>query len=812
MSDEAVKTGPPEEPKPGDALLASGGGNATAAGVTFQGGLGALFAVMAMEQRILQPRLRLGNARPQAFRFETEAPVDDTLISTTANGYLSVQAKTALNLSSSLDSELGKTAEQIVKQWKLCETGDGDKGWNHPLSTDQDRFVIAVGPGASNTIATDLATALASRREHATAEVIPKSQTDALEKFTGLLKAAWTKVYGSDPPDDAIARLLDIIVILQFDFDGADLLLGAEILRGSLAHPEVALAAFRTLGGLCEDYMKRRTGFDIPQIRRRLEESGIRLLAPPDYRADTEVFRGFSNRVQQNLAKFEVVKLDEEKSIAIFRKATTAAKNAAESGSLLLIGEPGAGKSGVINNLARQLGSAGYQVLQLAVDKAPVSGMDGLRSEIGLTHPVRSVLENWPGTGPAFLLIDGLDAARGGPSEAVYRNLISETLELPDQRWRVIASVRSFDLRSGQQFKTFFKGAPPDPAFEDASLDFRNVRHLQVRPWDNNELDELLLQAPKLKAAIEAGGKRLFDLALVPFNTQLLADLVAAGVEPSALGFVKNQTELLKMYWSHRVDALGSVASACLKSIVRTMVEDRSLRAKQDEILQSHAAALDKLLSMGVLVSQSNDRYVAFRHNILFDYAASRLYLDPYEPNQLKDLFARGRGLGLILSPALSYAMQELWDAEVDHRLFWARVVLLAGDKAIDPIARSMIARMSSELPKSVTDVEQLVAMLSDTRPSAAVFSAITGALAIRLEDAPHTADIAPWAHIIARLSQGAHFVSAISFLIERLLNIRVPPHLWTSLVQPHGTCLSVLLMRRIPMLRRTLPARSSAT
>jgi hypothetical protein len=179
MSHEAVKTGPPEEPKSGDALLASGGGNATAAGVTFQGGLGALFAVMAMEQRILQPRLRLGNARPEAFRFETEAPVDDTLISTTANGYLSVQAKTALNLSSSLDSELGKTAEQMVRQWKLCETGDDDKGWNHPLSTDRDRFVIAIGPGASNTIATDLATALASRREHATAEVIPKSQTDS---------------------------------------------------------------------------------------------------------------------------------------------------------------------------------------------------------------------------------------------------------------------------------------------------------------------------------------------------------------------------------------------------------------------------------------------------------------------------------------------------------------------------------------------------------------------------------------------------------------------------------------------------------
>lgn len=68
---------------------------------------------------------------------------------------------------------------------------------------------------------------------------------------------------------------------------------------------------------------------------------------------------------------------------------------------------------------------------------------------------------------------------------------------MPDQRWRIIASVRSFDLRSGRQFKTLFKGDPPDPAFEDASADFRNVRHVRVRPGDKTELDGLLTASVK---------------------------------------------------------------------------------------------------------------------------------------------------------------------------------------------------------------------------------------------------------------------------------------------------------------------------
>ena len=139
MSGEVVQAESTKGGNSEEVLLASGGGNAPAAGVTFQGGVGALFAAMAMEQRLLLPKLGLGNARPLAFRFETEVPVDDTLISTIEQGYLSLQTKTTVSLSSRLDSELGKTAVQIIKQWVSCEAGAGGRDWDRPLSIDRRR-------------------------------------------------------------------------------------------------------------------------------------------------------------------------------------------------------------------------------------------------------------------------------------------------------------------------------------------------------------------------------------------------------------------------------------------------------------------------------------------------------------------------------------------------------------------------------------------------------------------------------------------------------------------------------------------------
>jgi hypothetical protein len=751
-----------------DQMLATGGGSSPASGVTFQGSLGASFAIAALLDRPVDSRLGLGAAQVRSLRFETEAPVDDILIPTSEDGLIFVQAKASLEFASKLDSEMGKTALEIVRNWRICSTGDGSRGWDRALSLERDRFAIAVGPKSSGTVVNDLGTGLDLRRNSGTKDTLNADQKTAVAKFRSLLGLAWAEVVGTSSAESDLEPLLDFTTFLRFDFDGAHRDLSIERLRDVLFDPEVASAAFDVLARASEHHMKNRTGLlGVGAIRRILETGGLKLLAPRNYQADIEAFREFSKRIRKRLAPSEAIMLD-GKAYMVRRQFTDAAVAAAKDGSLLLAGEPGSGKSGVLNRIGSILESSGAVVLRLSVEALPMQGLNGLREGIGLAHPIHDVLQNWPGVEPAFLLVDGLDASRDNDSEPAFRAMIDEALLLPGDRWKVLASIRSFDLRHGEKFRSLFSGAPPAPEF--AAKEFSKVRHIEVTPWAKEELDALLVQAPQLAVALVSGGERLRDLALVPFNTQLLAELITDGVEPGALRFLGTQADLLKLYWERRVQDHGPSADSCLRRLLTEMIEKRALQISSSAADSCDQTAFTRLLKTAVLVQSAGNRYIAFRHNILFDYAASRLYLDPAHAQELITIFERGQGRGLLLAPALGYALQELWSRGPGRSAFWNTVLKLVGDKSIDPIARSVVARSSCELPMNDDDVSGLIEGVLEMPDAAAALDPIIGSLGIRLEDTPTSVQFAPWARVAAEASIKAELAGVLSYLVNILL------------------------------------------
>jgi len=762
----------PQKGAPGN-LLAKGGGAAPAAGVTFQGFVGGLSAAIGLTRDPVDQRLQLGAETVTEFRFETAAPIDDLMIYTTAPGRLFVQAKTNLSMAQAHSGDMVKTLDQMVRQWRLCSEGKRKLDWDYALDKDHDRFVIAVSPESPDTVAVHLAKALARRREGRGVHPTPQTQKSALDTFTTMLKEAWKRLYGTAPTKRQIDDILDLVVVAKFDFDGGDFGFGAQLVKSELVRKGIARSAFKTLAHECEERMKRRTGFTVREVRRVLERNGIELLAPEDYRQGVAKLQDRSGKTQKLLGASTKIDLGNAAPIPIPRAVVNVAKVAAKEGSFLVVGEPGSGKTGVVVNLAEQLTAEGRVVLLLKVSP---SGLTGLKSDLGLAHSLPEILENWPGTAPAYLLIDGLDEARGGTALTEYRDFIADILALPDRRWTVIASVRSFDLRAGIEFKTLFKGTPPNPDYAAPGLDFSNVRHIEVRPWSETEFKDLLKKAPKLQKAVRAGGQRLREIALVPFNTQLLAEVISSGITDQELGLIRNQTDLLARYWAHRVDPLGAAGKACLTATVDGMVEARGLEVDSAPLEAGHGNAFDRLQQRGVLVPRRNRRQIAFRHNILFDYAASKLYLDPFNPGHLQELLLRDRGLGLILGPALGYALQELWSDEVDHALFWDLVILLVSDKNIDPIARGLAARRTGEFTKTVADIQQLAEKLTDTQQSASLVSSLVGAYTILLEDSPELAETAPWAYLAEKISTKVCLVGSLPYLIDKLLKRQLEP------------------------------------
>ncbi len=765
------KTSPSTPKVKAPRMLATGGGNATASGVNFQQSLGGLFGLWMLTETPIDPRLQLGSAIVTSIRMETEAPLDDTFAATSDGGVICAQAKNTLSLSEILESEFGKTVDQIVRQFRLCRDGTGDLGWNRPLDPFKDRLLIAVGPGSPATTRVNLAKGLEARRQPG-APVLTAGETKALAQFDTCVRLAWAIAAPGEPlTEDVLLSISRLTYVYTIDPEGSDRTAWAAALGSVLKAPADAPTVINLLERVAGDLMAARGGRTLHALRTDLMARGAQLAARPDYRKDIAALTAYSLQTEQTLAGLEVVEAETGMPVGIARHCQAAVNAAALSGDLLLIGEPGAGKSAVINALGRALRAKGNDVVQMAVDRFSVESLEGLSRALGLDHDLPAVLGAWDGPEPAFLLIDALDASRGGSGEAAFKRLVESVVELGG-RWTVIASIRTFDLRLGQNFRSLFRGTPPDRALQGDG--FANVRHVQVPPWSESEFAELLARAPRLADMLQNSTAKLRELAIVPFNTRLLADLVATGAVSQDFWAIDSQIALLNLYWDRRVRDHGVAAEVCLRSVVEDMVASRALRAQRVKVAAANPAILDTLTGEGVLVVTNGERSVQFRHHLLFDYVASRVFLEPDGVVDGSAAFPKAEGLGLVLAPAMGFLLQSLWAEDADHNRFWTAVSNLLGRADCDPVIRSIAARMAAELPTTTDDIDAFAkAIGAEVAPAVAALPHIAGAMAVRLEDKPGI-PLAPWVHLQLQLSRRPGSNAGVLRMMAYMLSERV--------------------------------------
>lgn len=753
----------PRNSPPSDRI--GGGGAATSAGIRFQQQLGALFSSWILAGDRFDDSFRLGEAMPEWIRFETEAPVDDLLLKTNVGGYVAVQAKTTASLSEDLSSPLGKTIVQFVRHWFAAQHGDGSMDWNRPLDHARDRLVLAVGPQASAQIKVDLRAALRLVSQPG-GGALNKAQQHAFQVFTSLVERAWTSITKNPVDNKLVLELAKLVVVFTFDGDQGYALASGSLIK-AFGPDNDAAAAFSALSDLSGQLMVQRGGGDLSTWRQLLTSRGVVLSAPPEYRTDIQALKRHSKRIAEALASYELIELANGEPLSVRRDCQAAVEVAVRNGPLLIIGEPGAGKSAVLNALARKLSDDGVDILQLAVDRYSIESLEGLSRELGLQHPLLDVLEAWDGSEPGYLVIDALDATRGGRGEGVFRALIERVLERKG-RWNVVASIRNFDLRMGQQLRALFKGTPPEASFADPS--FSNVQHIQVPPWSEAEFDQLLQQSPALATCLGQTPPRLRDLAMVPFNTRLLSELIS-GDAIKNLDLVSSQADLLHLYWEHRVVGHGFQARSSLSRVVQLMVQARALRAPALQAAGDNPAMIDTLCKEGVLVVVDSERWVQFRHHLLFDYAAARLALDPSDIVSGAYRFSKTEALGLMLSPALGFVLREIWESETDHARFWIALGTLINDADGDPIVRSTAGRLGAEFPTSAQDCLWLgnKAIEGDKEVLKAL-AHVTGALVVRLEDENQIA-LEPWAYLADCLAKAPNIAAGtLRFLLHNLI------------------------------------------
>ena len=449
-------------------------------------------------------------------------------------------------------------------------------------------------------------------------------------------------------------------------------------------------------------------------LLRALRQRGHCDVGTPGFEADVGRLRAMTHSELARLAVHGYLPIGA--GVPIKRESDAPLVTAIQTGSLLVVGEPGAGKTGALIHAVTRMAAAGDAVVFLSVDRFPgIAIAADLAAELELTHSVVETLAAVPGAGRKILLIDALDAARGGPSEAAFAALIEDVRDRLVDDWIVVASIRTFDLKNGRRFRKAFAGAPADARHAEAEL--LGVRHFVVPRLSEIDLAATGAASPQLGALLASVPLRLAELLRNIFNLSLAAQLLADGADPAAFGTIRTQSGLIDAYENARLDTtpLQQAAAAATTAV---MISRRRLSVRKVAI--GHAA-LDAVIQTGVL-AESGD-LVSFGHHVLFDHVAGRFHLAWDDPDAMLAQLAADTSTALLLAPSLRFAVERLWRFDrIGRPLTWQLIIGAFSAINVDPVLGNVALRITVENIEDESDIAGLTARIaaSPTQPAIA--------------------------------------------------------------------------------------------
>jgi hypothetical protein len=686
------------------------GGRATEAGMAFQAAVGTWFAAHLVTDLPVGSRFGLlVNARPLRLQFETGDALDDIVLHLTDGNAVYLQCKTRPGLETRTDSALGKTIAQLVRFLIDARAAGG--------SPDPTRVaaVLAVADDAPRSLDSLEQGCRAFDGGEQWQSVIARVAADqrrALNVFGDHARAAWRRISGSEVDDRDLEELARLFRIRRFgegessnDWRQASHLVGSRLFNGEDAGAGPTVTLLKTVRQLVQS----GAAADRRGLIRALRAAGHADTHAPGFDNDVAALREYSRQECVRLARHSRLPIGD--GIPLNRECLPALHAAVGGGSLLVIGEPGAGKTGALVALAEQLLRRGGPFVFFSVERlVGLAKLSDFREELHLENDLLDILAAWPGLEPGVFIIDALDASRGGPSEAVVASLIELAVARLGERWSVVASIRTFDLLNGRRFREVMRGEPPDRNFAEVALN--RVRHFRIPRLSEQELLNLAGAAPGLGDLVVTAPPKLKALLSNIFNLSLAAELIETGVSSDSIRTLTTQSELIDRYEDERLSTQPLKRAAA--ATIEAMVNARRLTVPQVSVQHDD---LDQVLSSGVLVRAGD--LVAFAHHVLFDHVAGRYYLSWSDPRRLQQQVSGDSAIGLLLGPALRFAMERIWKDDKRGRPdAWGLLYGITSATDLDPVVASVALRTIAERVETELDLGGLATLLQTAPPT----------------------------------------------------------------------------------------------
>ena len=693
------------------------GGRATATGVNYESRVAALIGVHMLggENCVLWEDLTGGDII--AVTLQAKQTVDDVVVTLrrSTRAFVSAKHRSKAIALTNASAAFVDTVAAFVAEFAMLA----------PESRIRSRFVWAVPSTAGAAVTTHLQSVLNAHRLEAGDSPLAtfvsgrnRDQRSALEKLVAVINVSWMQDGGAKPREEELREFLRLTYVEVYDFGGGhhhERAAERELRTHVLSKPAQARRAWNKLEQIFSRADESGLTATAASLRSALASDGFDLALPADYARDIERLRKLTKRNLERLKEHTTLRFGNDAADVVHIDRideVTAFATAIRQTDLLLTGEPGCGKSGIVHAAASALQSSSVDVLLLLADEIfePDAKRNG--NVLGLDHPLDDVLANWPNGESGVLITDALDAVRDPEAQKLVRRLLREVRE-GQSNWKVAASVREFDLKHSRELRKAFPG---NGVMTHSSSEFSGVSHFHLTGLTDDELNRLGQQRSEIVPFIDSArsNPKSSSLHKSPFYLRLAAELLTAGVTPTRLADWNSPAMLLRKFWENRVEGDGvEQRIAALNSICRHMVTERSMVLSTQEIALKapELLAIADLRSRGILQSPSllfgsqvGAEEIRFAHHLLHDYAIARAYI-PTVGDRFCNFARRESLLPIFYRQSFVFALEEIWDADQTRKGFWACALELEGSATLHGLSRILAPIIAARRVEKFADL-----------------------------------------------------------------------------------------------------------
>jgi len=322
---------------------------------------------------------------------------------------------------------------------------------------------------------------------------------------------------------------------------------------------------------------------------------------------------------------------------------------------VLVVGEAGVGKSGVILQAVEALRKKGIPLIAFRVDRLdPTDSPDRVGEQLDLPGSPAHVLANIAQGRDCVLVIDQLDAV----SKASGRNpdffecvdrIIDQAKAYPQMR--LLLACRKFDL----DYDPRFKRLTGDNGIAE-TVTINRLSHEKVR----EVVADLGLEARLLN-------NNQLKLLSIPLHLRLLAE-VAAGSQPNVLNF-RTAKDLYDKFWDDKKDSIDARRNSehwtdVIYTLCDYMSKNQRLSAPKARV-DRYGKTAELMASEHILVSDGQQ--YSFFHEGFFDYAFARRFAS--EDEELLNFLGSGEQQHLFRRAQVRQILVYKRDADRDRYL-----------------------------------------------------------------------------------------------------------------------------------------------